>query len=128
MPCDISVYCLLNQNTMSEWSIANINPDNIIQSDTERENIDIIKYNIPEGSSVLFYTNCILYKGNNTNIGINEDSETLLYLNRFDRELKVKLKRRVCLAKNEYENIVKSIKIYEYDLNPKEMKEVNNDK
>lgn len=128
LPYDISVYCLLNQNTMSEWSIANINPDNIIQSDTERENIDIIKYNIPEGSSVLFYTNCILYKGNNTNIGINEDSETLLYLNRFDRELKGKLKRRVCLAKNEYENIVKSIKIYEYDLNPKEIKEVNNDK
>lgn len=127
LPYDISLYCLLNQNTMSEWNIANINPENIIQSDNERENIDIIKYNIPEGSPVLFYTNCIL-KGNSTNSGINEDSETLLYLNRFDRELKGKLKRKVCLAKNEYENIVKSIKIYEYDLNPKEIKEVNNDK
>lgn len=128
LPYDISLYCLLNQNTMSEWSVANINPDNIIQKDTKRENIDIIKYNIPEGSSVLFYTNCILYKGNNTNIGINDDSETLLHLNRFDRELKGKLKRKVCLAKNEYENIVKSIKIYEYDLNPKDIEEANNDK
>ena len=128
IPYDISLYCLLNQNTMSEWSIANINPDNIIKNDTKRENIDIIKYNVPEGSSVLFYTNCILYKGNTKNMGINEDSETLLYLNRFDRELKGKLKRKICLAKNEYENMVKSIKIYEYDLNAKEIKEVNNDK
>ena len=123
VPYDISLYCILNQNTMSEWSIANLNPANIIKKEDERENIDIIKYNIPEGSPVLFYTNCILYKNNNINVGINEKSETLLYLDKFDRALKGKIKRKVCIQKNEYENVVKNIKIYEYDLNPKEVKD-----
>lgn len=124
-PCDMSLYCLLDQNTMAEWSIANINPDNIIKKDITKENMDIIKYNLPEGSPLLFYTNSILYKGNDVKSGINEDSETLLYLNKFDRELKGKLKKKVSVEKNEYENIVKNIKIYEYNLKPKE---VNDDK
>lgn len=123
VPYDISLYCILDQNTMSEWSIANINPDNIIKNDKKKENIDIIKYNIPEGSPVLFYTNCILYKNSDISAGINEKSETLLYLDKFDRALKGKIKRKVCIQKNEYENVVKNIKIYEYDLSPKEVKD-----
>lgn len=123
VPYDISLYCILDQNTMSEWSIANINPDNIIKNDKKKENIDIIKYNIPEGSPVLFYTNCILYKNSDISAGINEESETLLYLDKFDRALKGKIKRKVCIQKNEYENVVKNIKIYEYDLSLKEVKD-----
>ena len=44
----------------------------------------------------------------------------LLYLSRFDRELTGKLKRKISFAKNEYENVIKTIKIYEYRLKPKE--------
>ena len=31
-----------------------------------------------------------------------------------------KLKRKISFAKNEYENVIKTIKIYEYRLKPKE--------
>lgn len=120
IPNDIALYCLLNQNTMGEWYIANINPENIIRKEQDKESIDIIKYNVPEGSQILFYTNCILYKGNDVEYGINEDSETLLYLNRFDRELSSKLRIRMCIQKNEYENVIKNVKIYEYNLKAKE--------
>ena len=121
VPNDIALYCLLNQNTMGEWYIANINPENIIRKEQDKESIDIIKYNVPENSQILFYTNCILYKGNNVEYGINEDSETLLYLSRFDRELSSKLRIRICIPKNEYENIIKNVKIYEYNLKAKEI-------
>lgn len=61
-----------------------------------------------------------MYKGNNIEEGIEDNSETLLYLSRFDRELTGKLKRKISFAKNEYENVIKTIKIYEYRLKPKE--------
>ena len=105
---------------MSDWCIANINPDNIIKKEATEKSMDIIKYNLPEGSPLLLYTNCIMYKGNNIEEGIEDNSETLLYLSRFDRELTGKLKRKISFAKNEYENVIKTIKIYEYRLKPKE--------
>ena len=120
IPYDISLYSILNQNTMSDWCIANINPDNIIKKEATEKSMDIIKYNLPEGSPLLLYTNCIMYKGNNIEEGIEDNSETLLYLSRFDRELTGKLKRKISFAKNEYENVIKTIKIYEYRLKPKE--------
>lgn len=119
IPYDIPVYSLLNQNTMGEWTLAKINPEYIIKSDSEKEILDIMKYNVPEKSPMLFYTNAILYKGKEITKGINKDAEVLLYLDEFDRELKGKIKKRISIEKNEYENFIKTIKIYEYDLKQK---------
>lgn len=122
IPYDIPVYSLLNQNTMGEWTIATINPENVIKADDRKEILDIMKYNVPEKSPMLFYTNNILYKGNGITKGIGNETEVLLYLNEFDRELTGKVRKRISIEKNEYENIVRTIKIYEYKLKPKDEK------
>ena len=110
---------------MFEWTLANLD----LQAEIKKQdinNIDVIKYNIPKGSSLLFYSNHVIYSENSKErFGMDNTKEVLLCLNNFERSLIGKSKEIVSLEKNDYENIIKTIKIYEYDLKPIENKEEN---
>ena len=119
IPYKIPVYTILKNNKMNEWCIVNLNLEDEI-SNENTNNIDIIRYNIPEGSSALFYTNHIVFANDGSNKFRETDEKiALINLNEFDLSLKEKQKERVAIQNNNYENIIKTIKIYEYDLKPK---------
>lgn len=124
-PYNIEVYSILQNNQMFEWTLANLD----LQAEIKKQdinNIDVIKYNIPKGSSLLFYSNHVIYSENSKErFGMDNTKEVLLCLNNFERSLTGKSKEIVSLEKNDYENIIKTIKIYEYDLKPIENKEEN---
>ena len=124
-PYNIEVYSILQNNQMFEWTLANLD----LQAEIKKQdinNIDVIKYNIPKGSSLLFYSNHVIYSENSKErFGMDDTKEVLLCLNNFERSLIGKSKEIVSLEKNDYENIIKTIKIYEYDLKPIENKEEN---
>ena len=48
-----------------------------------------------------------------------KEKNVLINLNEFELSLKGKQKEKVGIQNSNYENIVKTIKIYEYDLKPK---------
>lgn len=120
IPYKIPVYAILKNNKMNEWCIVNLNLEDEISKNENTNNIDIIRYNIPEGSSALFYTNHIVFANDGSNKFRETDEKiALINLNEFDLSLKEKQKERVAIQNNNYENIIKTIKIYEYDLKPK---------
>lgn len=123
IPYNIPVYSILQNNQMYEWSLASLDLQEEIKKQ-EDINIDIIKYNIPKESSMLFYTNHVIYSNNeNVKYGMDKEKQVLLYLNNFELSLKGKIRERISLQKNDNENVIKTIKIYEYDLKQKENKE-----
>lgn len=119
VPYNIPVYSVLQNNQMYEWSLTSLDLQEEIKKQ-EAANIDVIKYNIPKESSALFYTNHVVYLDNEkAKCGMDKEKQVLLYLNEFEISLKGKIKERISLQKNDYENVIKTIKIYEYDLKPK---------
>lgn len=117
IPFDIPVYSVLKNNRMYEWSITNLNLQDEIKNE-EAVNVDIIKYNVPKGSSALFYTNHVVYLNDEKN-GNTKEKLVLLNFNEFEISLKGKHKEIVNIQDNNFQNIIKTIKIYEYDLKQK---------
>ena len=123
IPYNIPLYSVLKNNQVNEWSLANLDLQQEIKNE-KNINVDIIKYNVPKGSSVLFYTNHVLYTNNDNNNCRNlKDKKVLLNINEFELSLNGKHKERIIVENDNYENFVKTIKIYEYNLNPKKEKE-----
>lgn len=123
IPYDIPVYTILKNNKMHEWCKTSLNLEDEIANE-KSNNIDIIKYNIPKDSSALFYTNHIVFVNDESNkFRETEEKNVLINLNEFELSLKEKQKERVGIQNGNYEIIVKTIKIYEYDLKPK--KDIN---
>jgi len=126
VPYNIPVYSVLKNNQMGEWSLTDLSLQEEIKKD-KSTNVDIIRYNVPKNSSALFYTNHVIYlNSQNDNNGNIKEKNVLLNLNEFDLSLRGKNKERVCIQNNNYESIVKTIKIYEYNLNTKRQKEDEN--
>ena len=119
IPYSIPVYTILKNNKMNEWCKTCLNVEDEIIGDNSN-NIDIIKYNIPKDCSALFYTNHIIYVNDENNrFREVKEKNVLINLNEFELSLKGKQKEKVGIQNSNYENIVKTIKIYEYDLKPK---------
>ena len=119
IPYNIPVYTILINNKMYEWCKTTLNLEDEIEIEKSK-NIDIIKYNIPQNSSALFYTNHIIYANDENNkFRETEEKNVLINLNEFELSLKGKQKERIAIQNNNYENVIKTIKIYEYDLQPK---------
>lgn len=119
IPYNIPLYIVLKNNKIYEWCKTSLNLEDEITSEKSR-NIDIIKYNVPKESSALFYTNHIIYVNDDNNkFRETEEKSVLINLNEFELSLKGKQKEQIGIQNENYENVVKTIKIYEYDLKPK---------
>ena len=126
IPYNIPVYSVLKNNQMHEWSLTNLDLQEEIKNE-KATNVDIIKYNVPKGSSALFYTNHVMYCNNENNKCEKiKEKNALLNINEFELSLKGKHKERISIQNNNYENVIKTIKVYEYNLNPKKEKEEEN--
>ena len=118
-PFNISVYTILKNNKRYEWNLCNLNAEDEIENENST-NIDIIKYNVPKGSPILFYTNSIMYLENqNEKYNSLKHKHVLINLNEYELSLKSKCKERIGIQNKNYENVIKTIKIYEYDLKEK---------
>lgn len=115
---NFSAYCILKNNQMNEWNLANLSLEDLILKE-KSDNIDVLKYNIPKESPVLFYTNSIIYEEQVKNSYI-DNNLIIINLNEFEIELKQKHKDIINILNDNYKNVVKTIKIYEYDLKYKE--------
>ena len=115
---NFSAYCILKNNQMNEWNLANLSLEDLILKE-KSDNIDVLKYNIPKDSPVLFYTNSIIYEEQVKNSYI-DNKLIIINLNEFEIELKQKHKEIINILNDNYKNLVKTIKIYEYDLKYKE--------
>ena len=125
VPYNIPAYTILENNKMHEWCIVNLNLEDEIEKEGSNT-INIIRYNINEGSSALFYTNHIIYANEENNkFREVEEKNALINLSEFEISLKTKQKERISNMNNFYENVIKTIKIYEYDLKPKKTENIN---
>ena len=128
IPYKIPVYAILDNNKMHEWCITSLNLEEEI-AEANSNNFDMIRYNIPENSSALFYTNHIVYVNDENNkYRETEKKKVLINLNEFELSIKKKQKERIGIQDSNYQNIIKTIKIYEYDLKPKKICDINKDK
>ena len=108
VPYNISIYSTINNNVRTEWCIANLELEPEI-SKGRQKNIDIFKYNVPQNSNIIIGAEELKH------LGLKEN-EVLINIKNYDIRLKQKYKERVCVLDNNYNGIIKDVRIYEYDL------------
>lgn len=123
-PYDISVYLASKKELETKsWAIMDINPKKAIKRYKENEDTFILnKINIKENMPVAFYSNIIFYGNLNKTLpeGMNITTEALLDLNQYNLKLVSRKDFKMNFMQNEFENIVKTIQVYEYDIERKE--------
>ena len=123
-PYDISIYKIsqeeLNENS---FEIMNLNPkQEILNKEKDIEKINLYKINIKEKMPIIFYSNIMFYDNLNKTLplGMDIDTEVLIDLSKFDIKLVSRKNFYKNDLKNEFENRVQLIQVYEYDLEIKQ--------
>ena len=123
VPIDMSIYVASNQELQGKgFEIFNISPqDAIEQFQTQEKAIVLNKVNIVEGMPVIFYTNSIYYDNIHKTLplGMDVSSKVLLNLDSFSIKLISRKDFRINYLKNEVENEIKNIQVFEYQLENK---------
>ena len=130
-PVDISLYKVMNSNQIvdeeltRELSIFSIDPEEELYENLKDANksINLVKVNLKEGMNAIFYTNMMYYHNTNKTLpeGMDISSKALIDLNEIDYNLVNRKTIKMNYLKNEFENKVVEIKIYEYDLDRKKL-------
>lgn len=119
-PYDMSVYKMgkkeLNENG---FEILNISPkEEVLNNEIIGENINLYRLNIKEKMPVIFYSNIMFYDNLNKTlpVGMDIENKVLIDLSKFDMKLVSRKDFNVNILKNDFENEVKLVQVYEYDL------------
>lgn len=123
-PYDISVYnvgeeIIGNKN----WIIMNMSAKNVIKKYQVKENKFILnRINIKENMPVIFYSNIMFYENLNKTLpeGMDIETEVLLDLQKYEMKLVSRKDFNMNFLENEFENKVKTIEVYEYDIERKD--------
>ena len=80
---------------------------------------------MPEGTKLVFYSNITFFENNNQTLplGMDISQEGLINLDSYNLKLRDKDEFNINIAKDEFNNLVKKVKVYEYNLEPKQIKE-----
>ena len=123
-PYDIPVYLASKKELETKkWVIMDINPKEAIKRFEEKEDTFILnRINIKENMPAAFYSNIIFYGNLNKTLpeGMNITTEVLLDLTQYELKLVSRKDFKMNFMQNEFENIVKTIQVYEYDIERKE--------
>lgn len=129
VPYDISLYKASNEKIEPEgFDKFNINPfetlNNLEKIATSKETY-LYKINVPEGTKLVFYSNITFFENNNQTLplGMDISQEGLINLDSYNLKLRDKDEFNINIAKDEFNNLVKKVKVYEYNLEPKQIKE-----
>ena len=119
-PYDLAIYKVsreeLNENT---FEIMNLNPKKeVSENDDDVDKINLYKVNVKEKMPIIFYSNIMFYDNLNKTLPLGMDIETnaLIDLSKFDMKLVSRKDFYINNLKNEFENNVQLIQVYEYDL------------
>ena len=122
-PIDMPIYQASNQELQEKgFGIFHISPQEAIEEyETEEKAIILNKVNLKEGMPVFFCTNSIYYDNMHKTLplGMDVTSEVLLNLDRFSIKLVSRKDFRVNHLKNEVENEIKNIQVFEYQMENK---------
>ena len=121
-PYNISVYKVTKEGeNLNEkgFEILNINlADEIQKSEIKGEKLNLYKINIKEKMPVIFYTNIMFYDNLNKTLplGMDVQTKTLIELQNYNLKPISQKEFYTNIIKSDYENQIKQIKVYEYDL------------
>ena len=122
-PYDMSLYKISNSEfSDKQYDIYNINPkEEINKIDIEEDSINLFKLNIKENMPMIFYTNIIFYDNYNNTLplGMDLSTQVLIDLSKFEIKLLSKKEFKINIQVNEFDNQVKVVQVYEYDLERK---------
>ena len=128
VPYDISLYKASNEMLDPEgFGKFSINPwetlDNLEKTVASR-NTNLYKINVPEQTKLIFYSNITFFENENKTLplGMDISEESLINMDLYDLELKNKSEFNINILKDEFNNYVKKVNVYEYDLKMKERK------
>ena len=79
---------------------------------------------MPEGTKLVFYSNITFFENNNQTLplGMDISQESLINMDLYDLELNDKEEFNINISKDEFNSIVKKVKVYEYNLTSKHIK------
>ena len=94
--------------------------DNLEKTSTSKETY-LYKINVPENTKLVFYSNITFFENNNQTLplGMDISQEGLINMDKYKLELKGKYEFNINIFKNEFDNFVKNVKVYEYNLTSK---------
>ena len=117
-PYDFSAYKLDAKTIEKEkWTILDLNPKNEIKN-INGELLILNRINIKEGMNALFYTNIMFYDNLNETLPIGMDLSTQILFDMQKYEFKLVSRKdfNVNFLQNEFQNEIKTIQVYEYDM------------
>ena len=94
----------------------------VIENYDEKEDTFILnRINIKENMPTIFYSNIMFYGNLNKTLpeGMNVKTEVLLDLQKYELKLVSRKDFKMNFMQNQFENIVKTIQVYEYDIERK---------
>lgn len=125
VPYDISLYKASNEKIDPEgFDKFSINPfetlNNLEKIASSKETY-LYKINVPENTKLVFYSNITFFENNNQTLplGMDISQEGLINMDVYELELKEREEFNINIFKDEFNNFVKKVKVYEYDLKKK---------
>ncbi len=123
-PYDIPVY-LASKNEIEdkEWIIMDMSAKRAIQKWNGKEDSFVLnRINIKEDMPVVFYSNIMFYGNLNKTLpeGMDVETEVLLDLKQYEMKLVSRKDFKMNFIEDEFNNKVKTIQVYEYDIDRKE--------
>lgn len=125
-PYDMSVYqASLHPIEERKWNILNLDAKQVIQKWEGKEDTFLLnQINIKENMPVIFYSNIMFYENLNNTLpeGMDIETEVLVDLKQYEMKLIGRKDFNMNFLENEFETKVKTIQVYEYDIERKEGK------
>lgn len=105
------------------WEILNLNAKQILETWKGKEDTIILnRINIKENMPVIYYSNIMFYENLNQTLPEGMDVETEILIDLQKYEMKLVGRKDICknFLEDEFTAKVKTIQIYEYDIERKE--------
>ena len=125
VPCNLSLYKAANEKIEpTGFDKFSINPyetlNKLEQISTSKETY-LYKINVPEGTKLMFYSNITFFENDNQTLplGMDISQESLIDMEQYNLRLKGNDEFNINIEKEGFEHFVKNVKVYEYDLKPK---------
>lgn len=119
-PTDFSIYKIsYKEEKQNQYEIFDMNENEVLNNiDLSQDEIILNKINIKEKMPIIFYTNIMYYDNNNQTLplGMDVSTKALIDLKLYNTKLVSRKDFNVNFLENEYTNKVKTIKLYEYDI------------